>query len=139
MHDLRDAVSRPGATTDTVAAFTRAKKDYIQYRYLLARTEEVLARREAQGQKQEAETQGRPPSLVEQQNYQRIFSFLDGTLKDWMPEASLHEKLMRVAQLSTVEMQRVGWPDEKVTLVQRFQPFVAKWRAANINEELVTE
>jgi hypothetical protein len=134
MHDLRDAVSRPGATADTGVAFTRAKKDYVQYKYLLARTEGVLARGEAQQQEQEAEPQDQLPSSAGQHNYQRIFSFLNTTLKDWMVDAPLHDKLVRLAQMGTAQMQEVGWPDEQVTLIRQFQPLVVKWRAAKIEK-----
>ncbi|CAE6456791.1 unnamed protein product [Rhizoctonia solani] len=68
-------------------------------------------------------------------NFQRILAFLQVTLKDWLPDQSPQAKLLRAAQMDVPEMQRQGWPAERISVIQRFRPALMQYRATLIRQQ----
>ncbi|KAH7341951.1 hypothetical protein B0J17DRAFT_648693 [Rhizoctonia solani] len=68
-------------------------------------------------------------------NFQRILAFLQVTLKDWLPDQSPQAKLLRAAQMDVPEMQRQGWPPERISVIQRFRPALMQYRATLIRQQ----
>ncbi|KAG9127873.1 hypothetical protein FRC07_008141 [Ceratobasidium sp. 392] len=48
VRELLAAIQRPGATPEIQAAFARAKQDYEQHKFLFIKSQEILARKQAQ-------------------------------------------------------------------------------------------
>ncbi|KAF8666715.1 hypothetical protein RHS04_09548 [Rhizoctonia solani] len=68
-------------------------------------------------------------------NFQRILAFLQVSLKDWMPELPAQAKLLRASQMDVPEMQRQGWPPERITAIQRFRPALMQYRATLMRQQ----
>ncbi|CAE6442948.1 unnamed protein product [Rhizoctonia solani] len=68
-------------------------------------------------------------------NFQRVLTFLQMTLKDWMPELSPQTKLFRASQMDVPEMQRQGWPAERISVIQRFRPALMQYRATLMRQQ----
>ncbi|KAG8715379.1 hypothetical protein FRC11_004423 [Ceratobasidium sp. 423] len=68
-------------------------------------------------------------------NFQRILAFLQVTLKDWLPELSAQAKLLRASQMDVPEMQRQGWPAERIAVIQRFRPVLMQYRATLLRQQ----
>ncbi|CUA75946.1 Nuclear-pore anchor [Rhizoctonia solani] len=68
-------------------------------------------------------------------NFQRILAFLQVTLKDWLPDLNPQAKLLRAARMDVPEMQRQGWPAERITIIQRFRPALMQYQATLMRQQ----
>lgn len=68
-------------------------------------------------------------------NFQRVLTFIQLSLKDWMPDVPPQAKLLRAASMDLAQMQREGWPNERISVVQRFKPALLQYRATVMRQQ----
>ncbi|KAG8710501.1 hypothetical protein FRC08_017078 [Ceratobasidium sp. 394] len=67
--------------------------------------------------------------------FQRVFAYIHTALKDWMPELPPQAKIMRVAQMDIPQMQQLGWPEDRISLIVKFKPMLMNWRATIMRQQ----
>ncbi|CUA76329.1 hypothetical protein RSOLAG22IIIB_06208 [Rhizoctonia solani] len=74
-------------------------------------------------------------STTSMHNLQRILAFLQVELKDWLPEETSQVKILHAAQMDVPEMQRQGWPQERINFIERFRPALMHYRAMMFRQQ----